>query len=74
MPEVHVMWRIANKSIGTGIKFSYLAKRLGIYEEECRESAKLSLLKRGVGEMMRRLIYQPLKGLTTNEKSYFSCY
>lgn len=54
MPEVHVMWRIANKSIGTGIKFSYLAKRLGIYEEECRESAKLSLLKRGVGEMMRR--------------------
>ena len=47
------MWLIAYKSIGIGIKFSYLAKRLGVYEEECRESAKLSLLKRGVGEIMR---------------------
>ena len=53
MPEVHVIWRIAYKRIGIGMKFSYLAKRLGVYEEECRESAKLSLLKRGVGEIMR---------------------
>lgn len=53
MPEVHVIWRIAYKSIGIGMKFSYLAKRLGVYEEEGCESAKLSLLKRGVAEMMR---------------------
>lgn len=47
MPEVYVMWRITYKNIGIGMKFWYLAKGLGVYEEECRESAKLSLLKSG---------------------------